>query len=54
MQDTFGYSSQIPQLCRLADMKYFMTQKLSSSEVNRIPHNTFVSRNSPCADLSEC
>ena len=41
LPDTFGYSSQIPQLCRLADMKYFMTQKLSSSEVNRIPHNTF-------------
>ena len=47
LPDTFGYSSQIPQLCRLADMKYFMTQKLSSSEVNRIPHNTFVSCNRP-------
>jgi alpha-mannosidase len=41
LPDTFGYSSQIPQLCRLAGMKYFLTQKLSWNEWNRIPHNTF-------------
>ena len=41
LPDTFGYSSQIPQLCRQAGMKYFLTQKLSWNEINRIPSNTF-------------
>jgi alpha-mannosidase len=29
LPDTFGYSSQIPQLMRGSGMKYFLTQKLS-------------------------
>lgn len=41
LPDTFGYSSQIPQLCRLAGMPNFVTQKLSWNNINRFPHSTF-------------
>ena len=39
--DTFGYSSQLPQLCRLAGMSRFFTQKLSWNNINNFPHTTF-------------
>ena len=41
LPDTFGYSSQIPQLCRLAGMTRFFTQKLSWNNINEFPHTTF-------------
>jgi alpha-mannosidase len=41
LPDTFGYSSQIPQLCRLAGMSRFFTQKLSWNNINNFPHTTF-------------
>ncbi|KAK6531971.1 Glycoside hydrolase, 38 vacuolar alpha mannosidase [Orbilia ellipsospora] len=41
LPDTFGYSSQIPQLCRLAGMTRFFTQKLSWNNINNFPHTTF-------------
>lgn len=41
LPDTFGYSSQLPQICRLAGMDYFFTQKLSWSQFNGFPHTTF-------------
>lgn len=41
LPDTFGYSSQIPQLCRLARMSRFFTQKLSWNNINSFPHSTF-------------
>ena len=41
LPDTFGYSSQIPQLCRLAGMNRFFTQKLSWNNINSFPHTTF-------------
>ncbi|KAF7937758.1 uncharacterized protein EAE97_007554 [Botrytis byssoidea] len=41
LPDTFGYSSQLPQLCRLAGMKRFFTQKLSWNNINNFPHTTF-------------
>lgn len=41
LPDTFGYSSQLPQLCRLAGMNRFLTQKLSWNNINRFPHTTF-------------
>ncbi|KAH8676306.1 glycosyl hydrolase family 38 domain-containing protein [Xylariales sp. PMI_506] len=41
LPDTFGYSSQIPQLCRLAGMDRFLTQKLSWNNINNFPHTTF-------------
>ena len=41
LPDTFGYSSQLPQLCRLAGVPYFFTQKMSWNLVNQFPHNSF-------------
>ncbi|KKA30226.1 hypothetical protein TD95_004779 [Thielaviopsis punctulata] len=41
LPDTFGYSAQIPQLCRLAGMNRFLTQKLSWNNINKFPHTTF-------------
>ncbi|KAL8781173.1 MAG: hypothetical protein Q9194_000489 [Teloschistes cf. exilis] len=41
LPDTFGYSSQLPQICRLAGMPRFFTQKLSWNNINTFPHTTF-------------
>jgi alpha-mannosidase len=41
LPDTFGYSSQIPQICRIAGMNRFLTQKLSWNNINNFPHTTF-------------
>ena len=41
LPDTFGYSPQLPQLCRLAGMSRFFTQKLSWNNINNFPHTTF-------------
>lgn len=41
LPDTFGYSSQLPQVCRLAGMNRFLTQKLSWNNINKFPHTTF-------------
>ena len=41
LPDTFGYSTQLPQLCRLAGMNRFFTQKISWNNINNFPHTTF-------------
>ncbi|BFZ62128.1 Glycoside hydrolase, 38 vacuolar alpha mannosidase [Saitoella coloradoensis] len=41
LPDTFGYSSQLPQLCRLSGMKYFFTQKLSWNNINKFVYTSF-------------
>jgi len=41
LPDSFGYSAALPQLLRLAGVRYFLTQKLSWNETNRFPHHTF-------------
>lgn len=41
LPDTFGYSAQLPQICRLAGMERFVTQKLSWNNINSFPHTTF-------------
>lgn len=41
LPDTFGYCGQLPQLIRLAGMKYFLTIKLSWNTVNKFPYTTF-------------
>ncbi len=41
LPDTFGYSAQLPQLIRLAGMRYFLTQKLSWNRYNKFPHSSF-------------
>ncbi|XP_031572230.1 alpha-mannosidase 2C1-like [Actinia tenebrosa] len=41
LPDTFGYSAQLPQIIRGTGIKYFLTQKLSWSLINKFPFNTF-------------
>lgn len=41
MPDTFGYSPQLPQIIKLAQIDNFLTQKLSWSIFNKFPHNSF-------------
>nr|WP_231979850.1 alpha-mannosidase [Tessaracoccus coleopterorum] len=41
LPDSFGYSGQLPQIARLAGMRWFFTQKLSWNRVNKLPHHTF-------------
>lgn len=41
LPDTFGYSAQIPQLCREAGLDRFVTIKLSWNNINKFPHSTF-------------
>uniref|UniRef100_A0A7S4NLE7 alpha-mannosidase n=1 Tax=Paramoeba aestuarina TaxID=180227 RepID=A0A7S4NLE7_9EUKA len=42
LPDTFGYSSQLPQLVKSAQMKYFLTQKLSWNLINKFPNSSFI------------
>lgn len=41
LPDTFGYAPQLPQVCRLAGMDHFLTQKLSWNNINVFPNTTF-------------
>ncbi|CZR51050.1 probable alpha-mannosidase [Phialocephala subalpina] len=41
LPDSFGFSSQLPQLCRQAGMARFLTQKPCFNSVNDFPHTTF-------------
>ncbi|MGC3955373.1 MAG: glycoside hydrolase family 38 C-terminal domain-containing protein [Propionicimonas sp.] len=41
LPDSFGYSAALPQLARLAGAEYFLTQKLSWNETNKMPHHLF-------------
>ncbi|KAF2019885.1 glycoside hydrolase family 38 protein [Aaosphaeria arxii CBS 175.79] len=41
LPDTFGYSTQLPQVCQIAGMTRFLTQKLSWNNINNFPHTTF-------------
>jgi alpha-mannosidase len=41
LPDTFGYSTQLPQISQLAGMSRFFTQKLSWNNINSFPHTTF-------------
>ncbi|MBR8742378.1 glycoside hydrolase family 38 C-terminal domain-containing protein [Nocardiopsis sp. MG754419] len=41
LPDSFGYSAALPQLVRLSGSQWFLTQKISWSQVNRFPHHTF-------------
>ncbi len=40
--DVFGYNGQLPQICRLAGIKWFLTDKLSWNRMNKPAHHTFV------------
>lgn len=41
LPDTFGYSSQIPQICQISGIEKFLTQKLSWNNINSFPLSTF-------------
>ena len=41
LPDTFGYSSQLPQIMKQSECDFFLTQKLSWNNINKFPHNTF-------------
>ncbi|GGJ90315.1 alpha-mannosidase [Streptomyces camponoticapitis] len=41
LPDSFGYTAAYPQLARLAGAEWFLTQKLSWNETNKLPHHTF-------------
>ncbi|MDN0044706.1 alpha-mannosidase [Mediterraneibacter glycyrrhizinilyticus] len=41
LPDVFGYSWAIPQILKKAGIKTFMTTKISWSQYNRMPHDTF-------------
>ena len=41
LPDSFGYSGALPQIMRAAGARWFLTQKISWNETNRIPHHTF-------------
>ncbi|MEU6018131.1 glycoside hydrolase family 38 C-terminal domain-containing protein [Streptomyces sp. NPDC047515] len=41
LPDSFGYTGAFPQLARLAGVKWFLTQKLSWNQSNKMPHHTF-------------
>lgn len=41
LPDTFGYSGQLPQIMKLCDVSYFLSQKLSWNLTNTFPHHSF-------------
>ncbi|HEV7214295.1 MAG TPA: alpha-mannosidase [Chloroflexota bacterium] len=41
LPDVFGYSWALPQILRAAGISRFMTSKISWSQFNRFPHDTF-------------
>ncbi len=41
LPDTFGYSAAMPQILKAAGIRWFLTQKISWNQVNRMPHHTF-------------
>jgi alpha-mannosidase len=41
LPDTFGFTWALPTLMAAAGLPYFVTHKLSWSDTNRIPHDTF-------------
>ncbi|MFF2030781.1 alpha-mannosidase [Arthrobacter sp. NPDC058192] len=41
LPDTFGYSAALPQIIKAAGIRWFLTQKISWNQVNRMPHHTF-------------
>ncbi len=41
LPDSFGYSGALPQLVRAAGSRWFLSQKLSWNDTDRMPHHTF-------------
>lgn len=41
LPDSFGYSAALPQIVQAAGERWFLTQKISWNDTNRMPHHTF-------------
>jgi alpha-mannosidase len=41
LPDVFGYSAALPQIIAKSGLKYFLTTKISWSQFNRFPYDTF-------------
>ncbi|MFD3718894.1 alpha-mannosidase [Streptomyces sp. NPDC058674] len=41
LPDSFGYTAAMPQIVKLSGSTWFLTQKISWSQVNEFPHHTF-------------
>ena len=41
LPDSFGYSAAMPQIVRAAGSDWFLTQKISWNQINKMPHHTF-------------
>ncbi|WP_028266178.1 alpha-mannosidase [Arthrobacter sp. MA-N2] len=41
LPDSFGYSGALPQIVKSAGCRWFLTQKISWNQVNKMPHHTF-------------
>lgn len=41
LPDSFGYSAALPQVVKSAGSRWFLTQKISWNQTNRMPHHTF-------------
>lgn len=41
LPDSFGYSAGLPQIVAAAGARWFLTQKISWNQTNRMPHHTF-------------
>ncbi|MFD9302828.1 alpha-mannosidase [Streptomyces sp. NPDC060048] len=41
LPDSFGYTAAMPQIVKLSGSQWFLTQKISWSQVNKFPHHTF-------------
>lgn len=42
LPDSFGYSAGLPQIVRQSEIDYFLSQKMSWNQINRMPHHTFL------------
>lgn len=42
LPDVFGYSAALPQILKKSGIEYFMTTKISWSEYNKMPYDTFM------------
>lgn len=42
LPDSFGYSAAMPQIARQAGNRWFLTQKASWNDTNRMPHHSFL------------
>lgn len=41
LPDVFGYSANLPQICRRSGIDYFYTTKIGWNEYNKLPYDTF-------------